>query len=153
MATIYEIRRDNLRAYIRDNGGPTSVAKALGLSSASYLSQLTGRNKSRDLSEKRAREYERLLHLPDGWFDVERDAMGRPLGQKHTSEPAVSAPRPQAGRMAVCASAVFAAVHESKADLPPSKFEEMVRLVFEAADDKDEDELQEFARRLVHLFT
>ena len=41
MATIYEIRRDNLKALIREHGNG-EVSKAAGYSSASYISQMVG---------------------------------------------------------------------------------------------------------------
>lgn len=80
MATIYEIRRANLRRYI-DESPMTAVAIAhlLGLKSGSHLSQLTGKNPTRELREDKAREYEKILNLDTGWFDVERDDFGKPL--------------------------------------------------------------------------
>ena len=41
MATIYEIRRDNLKALIREHGNG-EVSKAAGYPSASYISQMVG---------------------------------------------------------------------------------------------------------------
>lgn len=71
MRSVYEIRRDNLRALLRQWGGPTSLAKKLGHSNGSYIAQLVGPNPSREISEKVAREIEAKLRLPIAWLDLE----------------------------------------------------------------------------------
>ncbi len=71
MKSVYDQRRENLRALIRTWGGPTSLAKKLGHSNGSYIAQLAGPNPSRDVSEKVAREMETALGLPLGWLDTE----------------------------------------------------------------------------------
>ena len=40
MRTIYDTRRDNLRALIGQWGGPTSLSKKLGHANGSYIAQL-----------------------------------------------------------------------------------------------------------------
>lgn len=71
MRTIYELRRDNLRALASQWGGPTSLSRKLNHSNGSYLAQLIGPNPSRQISEKVAREVEAKLGLPTGWMDQE----------------------------------------------------------------------------------
>ena len=67
MRSVYDQRRDNLRALMTQWGGPTSMAKKLGHSNGSYVAQLAGPNPSREISEKVAREMEAKLGLPIGW--------------------------------------------------------------------------------------
>lgn len=69
MQSIYDLRRENMRALIKTWGGPTSLAKKLGHANASFLAQLAGPNPSRDISEKVAREIEHKLGLPPGALD------------------------------------------------------------------------------------
>lgn len=113
---IYAIRRENLRAYIRDNGGATSVSKTLGHTNASTISQITGANSTRLLGEKAAREYEQKLSLPVGWFDIERDAYG---AKAHTP-PTKAVDKPidmrkasllDSDRLQYCLTATLAAAH------------------------------------------
>jgi hypothetical protein len=71
MQPLKQVRRARLRQYVADHGGPTSVAKALGYSNGSFLSQLIGPNPSRDFSEKVARDMEDKLNLSVGYLDNE----------------------------------------------------------------------------------
>lgn len=67
--TIYEIRRENLRALSAQWGGPTSLSRKLGHANGSFVAQLAGPRPSREVSEKVAREIEAKLSLPAGWMD------------------------------------------------------------------------------------
>jgi hypothetical protein len=69
MKSIYEIRRENLKALIKTWGGPTSMARKLGHSNGSYLAQIAGPHPRREISEKVAREIEGILGLPLGYLD------------------------------------------------------------------------------------
>lgn len=153
MATIYEVRRDNLRKYIEEHGGPTSVARALGLSGPSYLSQLTTANRYRYVSEKTAREYETKLGLPEGWFDVPRDERGRPLAPAAHPRPRAvqeTPPPVESTDIAVrCARAVFEAL--AGQTIPAAKFDTLLHLVIEEAHGKTDAELRAFAERVVGL--
>ena len=60
-----------MRALVRHHEGATSLAKALGYGSPSYVSQLAGPHPIRQITEKVAREIERKLLLPSGWLDKE----------------------------------------------------------------------------------
>lgn len=66
---ISSVRRDNLRRFLQKNGGPTEAASRLGHANGSYLSQLTGPNPSREISEKVARKIESKLGLVAGYLD------------------------------------------------------------------------------------
>jgi hypothetical protein len=66
---VFANRRGNLRALIIQHEGATNLAKLLGYSSPSYLSQMVGPNPTRQITEKVARQVERKLLLPDGWLD------------------------------------------------------------------------------------
>ena len=67
MKTVYDIRRENLRALMKTWGGPTSLAKKLGHANGSYLAQIGGPNPRREISEKVAREIETKLGLALGY--------------------------------------------------------------------------------------
>lgn len=69
-----EQRVKNLRDLSREWGGPTSLAKKLKLSGASYICQLIAGH--RPVTEKSARRFERELGLPSGWFDIDHDEGG-----------------------------------------------------------------------------
>lgn len=82
MRTIYDTRRDNLRALIGQWGGPTSLAKKLGHSNGSYIAQLAGPRPSREVSEKVAREIEKVLGLPVAWMDQDHPTGGQQLNDE-----------------------------------------------------------------------
>lgn len=69
MTSVYEIRRENLRALSRQWGGNTSLSRKLGHANGSFIAQLAGPRPSREVSEKVAREIEAKLSLPAGWMD------------------------------------------------------------------------------------
>lgn len=67
----YEIRRKNLHQLIAKYEGPANLSRRLRHKGTSYLSQLSvGR---RPITEKTAREIEKELRLPHGWFDLPGD--------------------------------------------------------------------------------
>jgi hypothetical protein len=67
MPTIQEVRRANLRRVIEKNGGAASVARMLGLSGPSHLSQILSGH--RPFTEKTARKFEAKLGMPEYSFD------------------------------------------------------------------------------------
>lgn len=71
MEPICVTRSNNLRAFAKANGGLGRVAKTLGQSNSSYMSQLAGKNPTRALKYQTARRYEQLLGLEDGWLDAD----------------------------------------------------------------------------------
>jgi hypothetical protein len=96
--TVHDFRRKNLRDYIDNNGGPTTVAKQLGYSSASFIVQMTGPTPTRVISEQSARQYEQALSLPSMALDAPADITDIPLIVHNTKKgrPAthVSTPAP-----------------------------------------------------------
>lgn len=157
MKEIYAVRRDNLRAYIRDHGGATSVAKALGRTNASTLSQLVGSNATRLMGEKSARDYERKLALPVGWFDVQRDALGRvavnvppaDLPQAHIEPVAVErSTLLDEDRLQFCLDSAQGAPSANK--LKPGKLMAVVTLAYDSSRPVGDD-LKRLIERLVQL--
>ena len=115
MKSVYETRRQNLRALMGEWGGPTSLAKKLGHSNGSYLAQLIGPNPSRDISEKVAREIESKLNLPSNWLDGEHG----------------SARQVDNDLLVACVRAVSAAA--ASKNLTPDTMAEIVGMVYEQA--------------------
>jgi hypothetical protein len=62
-------RRNNLRAIAAQRGGVTGLAKPLGYSGPSYLSQMIGPQHNRPITEGTARHIEQALGLAIGWLD------------------------------------------------------------------------------------
>lgn len=61
-------RRARLRQLMNERGA-NKLARELGYSNASFLSQMAGPNPIRDVTEKAARTYEQRLSLPVGYFE------------------------------------------------------------------------------------
>jgi hypothetical protein len=116
MQSVYAIRRDNLRALVKEWGGPTSMAKKLGHTNGSYLAQLIGPNPSREISEKVAREIEGKLALPVGWLDQEHDGQGRQVDDQALGE---------------CVRAVAAAIRDAGLRPNPDTYANLVSLAYE----------------------
>jgi hypothetical protein len=116
MKSVYDTRRENLRALMREWGGPTSLAKKLGHSNGSYLAQLIGPHPSREVSEKVAREIEGKLALPLGWLDGEHDGQGRQIDDQTLGE---------------CVRAVAAAIRDAGLRPDPDAYANLVSLAYE----------------------
>ena len=116
MKSVYQLRRDNLRALMAQWGGPTSLAKKLGHSNGSYVAQLVGPNPSREISEKVARDMEAKLDLAVGWLDQEQ--AGNP---RVVDDEALSA----------CVRAVAAAVRDAGLRPDPETLGNLVGLAYE----------------------
>lgn len=69
MLDIADVRRTNLRKLVGENEGMSNLARRLGLTRGSYISQLLKEPPIRDISEKTARKWEKALDLPPGWLD------------------------------------------------------------------------------------
>lgn len=117
MKSVYETRRDNLKALMTQWGGPTSLAKKLGHTNGSYLAQLAGPNPSREVSEKVAREIEGKLDLPRGWLDQEHEAGARP----HVDDAALGQ----------CVRAVAAQIRDAGLNPNPDVYANLVSLAYE----------------------
>lgn len=64
------IRRSNLRRLLAQwPGGATALAKKLGHSNPSFISQIAGKNPTRTMSEKMAKDIEAAINLTPGWLD------------------------------------------------------------------------------------
>jgi hypothetical protein len=119
MKTVFDTRRENLKALMAQWGGPTSLAKKLGHSNGSYLAQLAGPNPSREISEKVAREFEGKLDLPIGWLDK--------ADKEHTSKP-----RPvDDDLLGLCVRAVAGAVRDADRSPNPDVYGTLVALAYE----------------------
>lgn len=118
MKSVYDLRRDNLRALMTQWGGPTSLAKKLGHANGSYIAQLAGPNPSRDVSEKVAREMEGKLGLPIGWFDQEHPGNGRQIDDD---------------TLAACVRAVAAEIRDVGHNPSPDVYANLVGLAYEHA--------------------
>lgn len=68
-----ELRVRNLRMLIEKHGSLSSLSRALGYNSPSYLAQMVGQNPTRPFSEKNARRFENQLGLPSSWSDSPHD--------------------------------------------------------------------------------
>ena len=108
MKSVYDTRRENLRALMREWGGPTSLAKKLGHSNGSYLAQLIGPHPSREIEGK--------LALPLGWLDGEHDGQGRQIDDQTLGE---------------CVRAVAAAIRDAGLRPDPDAYANLVSLAYE----------------------
>ena len=115
MSNLTQLRRGNLRALIAKEGGPSSLAKKLGHSGPSYLSQLA--NGKAPITEKVVRKIEHQLGLKDRALDSEGGAL------------------PFAGTDQALIAAAIRAVGEeldrAKAQPGAKKFAELVAVTYE----------------------
>ncbi len=85
MTRLGEVRRDNLRKLIAERGA-NALARALGYSNASFLSQMAGPNPMREVTEKSARAFEKKLGLPEGTLDRESGSTASPAAPLSPAE-------------------------------------------------------------------
>lgn len=152
MATIYEIRRDNLRSIIAERGS-TSVAKACGYNGPSYMSQMAGKNPSRPITEDNARKFEQGLGLPKGWLDIERTPYGQPVENTpppETQDKPIPVTMVDMDRFTQVATRVRDTAKDQGVPLTTAKFTEIVSLVYENYFET-ESARKNFANRLVGL--
>ena len=112
--TILDTRRAALALLAKQWGGPTSLSKKLGVT-PSYISQML--SGERPITEKSARKFEEKLGLRLGYMS-----------------------EPHEGDVAIDQSLVLKVIHrvgialdECKMTLPPTKFADVVTLVYEEA--------------------
>lgn len=157
MATIYQIRRENLRHLIRRDSAK-SIAATLGYSNASYISQLAGPTPTRELKEDTARDFERKMKLAPGWLDVERDEYGnqivRPQGPVTATEKAPPPVREtkvlsmlDTDRLTYCLNEV---TNQASGKLPSNKVMDIVTMAYEAKELEGTD-LEVYIKRLIKL--
>lgn len=72
---MQNIRMVNLRLLIKKCGGNNKSAKRMGYKSGSFLSQMTGPNPDRLITEGTARDIERKLGLALGMLDTQVDGV------------------------------------------------------------------------------
>lgn len=159
MATIYEIRRDNLRRIVQERGA-TSVAKACGYKSPSYISQMAGINPTRPITEDNARKFEVGLGLTKGWLDTERDSYGHTVPENHTPPASVVSTNSTSGaiplnqidvdRFTTVAKMVRDSAAAMNKTLTNHVFKEIVALAYEEFA-KDSDALQDFINKLLRI--
>ena len=135
MTSVYETRRENVRRLMKLWGGPTTLAKKLGHSNGSYLSQIAGPHPRRDISERVAREIEQKLALRLGYLD-----------QEHPDAPVQIDDR----FIAEAVRAVAAEIRDAGLKPKPELFGKLVQLVYENA--KTTGAIDEgFIRKLLEL--
>jgi hypothetical protein len=113
---IQEVRRVNLKLLIAQWGGPTSLAKKLGFAGPSYLSQLI--SGLRPITEKCTHKTEMALELTPGWMDEEHEDNAKPAAVDDMLVTKV-------------VKLLGVALEEAKLQLPPSKFANLVVMVYE----------------------
>lgn len=134
MVSIDEVRRERLRQLVEKQGGAASLAKLLGHSGPSYISQvLSGRRK---LGEKAARKIEEQLDLEDRYFDSADGEL--PFAGTDRS------------LIATVIRAVGQALAAEQVDVEPAKFAELVALAYEQAAPSGHIDV-EHLRRLIKL--
>ena len=121
MASVFDIRRTNLRTLIQQWGGPTSLASKLGHSNGSFLAQLAGPNPRKDVSEKVARETEQRLDLPAGWMDRANATVPRTHRE------------PDTATLVDIVAAAHDAASAARVTLSREKFTDVVELAYEHA--------------------
>jgi hypothetical protein len=84
--TIEEIRLANLQALVKEAGGPARAAERLDME-PSQLSQIAGRNPTRNIGSDLARKMEAKWGKPRGWLDIAQNAqlIQEPAGDYNVS--------------------------------------------------------------------
>ena len=158
LSRVATIRRDNLRT-LCDIHGTAGLARKLGYRSPSFLSQMTGPNPTREVTEKSVREFERRLELKLGTLDNEGWDPTLPEQPVAAPAPVVeppAAPVPPApsNNTSTVADVIRVIGQVSVAenvDVPPAKFADMVALGFADSMDHGGSPRESFIKDLVHL--
>jgi hypothetical protein len=116
MKDVRELRRENLRKLIADNGGVLALGLKLGYADGSFLSQVAGPNPRRVVSEGIARSIEAKLGMPTGWLDA------------HHVDTAF-----REEMMLECMTAVTEAIQAAGKKVNPQVMREIVGLAFDQA--------------------
>lgn len=126
MPIVTDYRRVNLTRVIEQRGGTNNVARILGYSNGSFLSQMTGPNPERRVSETTARRYEQILELPVGALDIEVDVPESPELVKRTTARQMS-PKDVADVIMM----VGKICEDQNVQLPNAKFASLIVLALE----------------------
>ena len=119
MADLQDVRRTNLRRLVTEHEGMNNLARKLGLTKGSYISQILTVPPIRVISEKTARKWESKLGLPSGYMD----------GQARQYASGVVGPL-NTNLLAQTIAAVSEAMKKAAVVLPPAKFGELVALQY-----------------------
>lgn len=79
MTDIVDVRRQNIRLLVAEYEGMNALARKIGLTKGSYISQMLTDPPNRNPGEKTMRKWEVALKLPSGWLDQPHDAYGTPI--------------------------------------------------------------------------
>lgn len=120
MTSIQETRRERLRRLFRDHGGASELSRKLGYSNPSFMAQVAGPNPTRNITDKSARRYEKMLGLQEGWMDTPIDEPKVPVA-------------PAAGAIADVIRLVGLIVQEEQVSLPPARFADVAALAVQDA--------------------
>lgn len=139
MATdVQELRRRNLKGLVEQWDGPTNLAKKLGYTGPSYVSQMVSGN--RPITEKAARQIEAKLDLTIGYLDRNDRPTAKTTRPAAVDTDAVSRIITTVGTLA----------SEEGVALNPSKFSELVALVYEDAAARGQVD-EAFVKRIIRL--
>jgi len=146
---MQDVRRENVRRYVNENGGPTTVAKRLGHSNGSYLVQMVGPNPTRPVTEKSARAFEAQLGLPAGKFDepVVQTAVTLPRPTPRATSPAAMS----TDEIVNMIGAVMAACKDESVDLPSAKFADVLALAIKNTAEHGGEVDNSYVQTLVRL--
>jgi hypothetical protein len=135
---VHDRRKRNLKLLVQQWDGPTNLAKKLGYAGPSYVSQMVSGN--RPITEKAARQIEDKASLPTGWLDQDN----RPPGKN--GRPAAV----DTDLISRIITTIGTVLEEEGVQLHPSKFSELVALVYEDAATHGRTD-DAFVSRLVRL--
>jgi hypothetical protein len=109
----FALRRRNLRRLVNHAGGATALARAMGYTGPSYVSQMLGGH--RIVTEKTAAALEHAFTLPSGWMEREHELSVDPDGDM--------------GGPGMAAVALYHAMEKEGCHLSPAQFSEVAALI------------------------
>lgn len=137
---LADVRRENLRRLIAQRGGANALAKELGYSNASFLSQMAGPSPMREVTEKSARAFEKKLGLAEGYLDRESGSTGSPAASMGDVPLTVDVIR-LVGRV----------LEDEGMQLPPMRFADVVALALTDAVEHGGKVRSEMVKQVVRL--
>lgn len=141
MSDVQANRVKNGRAAIAKAGGVAAVARLMGYRNASYLVQIFGPNPTRQPTEKRCRQIEVALGLPDGSLDLD----AQPELPVHAAKPL------NQGELARMIQLVGKIVQEEAVAVNPERFAGLVALAYEDAATEPSGVREDRLRHVVQL--
>lgn len=118
----------------------------LGYRQPSFLSQMTGPNPTREITEKTARRFEQELGLPEGYLDT--------LGDAPTTPAAPAAPAQTVNEMELVTAVIrlIGAILDSESvNLPPAKLADVIALAYADAKEHDSAPRPDYIKQIVRL--